>query len=128
MSKEIITNEPQDKPWWFPVVCDGAYFERLRKDYPENASMSDEELHEHYNNGQKYENLWDHTGDAYDQFEKLADDWIKLRTVVENIASQLTTDEGNREDTESEFGLSMEEVVAMAHDNFIVLARNTLSA
>ena len=119
--------ETKKTPWWFPVACDESYFARLREDYPEDASMSDEELHEHYNEGQKYQNLWDHTGDAYDQFEKLADDWINLRTVVENIASQLTTDEGNREDTEDEFGLSMEEVVAMALDNFIVAARNALS-
>lgn len=117
----------QDKPWWFPVVCDESYFARLRADYPENASLSDEDLHEYYNGCQKYQNTWDNIGDAYDQFEKLADDWIKMRTVVENIASQLTTSEGNRKDTEDEFGLSVEEVLEMAHDNFIISARNALA-
>lgn len=58
-----------------------------------------------------------------DQRRELA----KFRTLIGEIASQLTTDEGNREDTEKEFGLSMEEVVAMAHDNFILAAREALN-
>jgi len=70
-------------PWWFPVMCDAAYFARLREDYPDNAHMSDEELHAHYNESAKYQNLWDHTGDAYEQFEKVADDYLRLRAEIE---------------------------------------------
>tara|TARA_R110002111_G_scaffold103665_2_gene160611 strand:- start:534 stop:950 length:417 start_codon:yes stop_codon:yes gene_type:complete len=58
---------------------------------------------------------------------RVFDDWIKMRTVVENIASQLTIDEGDKDDTEEQFGLEMSEVVEMAHDNFIIECRNALT-
>lgn len=45
-----------------------------------------------------------------------------------SIASQLTTDEGDKDDTEEEFGLSMSEVVEMAHDNMINAARAAIAA
>lgn len=73
----------KDRPYWFPVLCDESYFARLREDYEEDAAMSDEELHEKYNDGLKYQQLWDHTGDAYSDFEPLADDYIKLRSAIE---------------------------------------------
>lgn len=44
------------------------------------------------------------------------------------IASQLTTDEGDKDDTEEEFGLSVAEVVEMAHDNMINAARAALDS
>jgi hypothetical protein len=67
-----------DKPWWFPVLCDENYYKQLRDDYPESAGMSDDELHEDYADGRKYAVTWDHTGDAYDEYEKLADAYIEL--------------------------------------------------
>jgi hypothetical protein len=44
------------------------------------------------------------------------------------IANMLTTDEGDPEDTEEEFGLSVQEVIEGAHDNMICDARATLDS
>lgn len=44
------------------------------------------------------------------------------------IANHMTSDEGDRDDTEEEFGLDYDEVVEMAHDNLIVRARSTLNS
>lgn len=44
------------------------------------------------------------------------------------IANMLTTDEGDRDDTEEEFGLDASEVIEMAHDNIILGARQTLDS
>ena len=49
-----------------------------------------------------------------------------LRNALSFIAGHLTTDEGDVEDTEDEFGLDVSEVVAMAHDNMILAARRAL--
>lgn len=67
-----------EKPYWFPTLVDKPYFDQLRKDYPDNAHMSDEELHEYYANGAKYSTTWDHIGDAYEDFEPLADAFLTL--------------------------------------------------
>ena len=67
-----------DKPYWFPELCDEAYFKRLREDYPDKAEMSDEELHDYYNEGRKYAVTWDHVGDAYEEYENLADAFLGL--------------------------------------------------
>lgn len=75
-----------DKKYWEPVLCDDTYFARLRKDYPENAAMSDSELHDHYNDSRKYQVLWDHLGDAYSDYEPLADAYLSL----ENRNARLT--------------------------------------
>jgi hypothetical protein len=109
-----------DKEWWFPVLCDDAYFARLRNDYPEDARLSDEELHEKYNEGLKYQQLWDHTGDAYEQFEKLADDWVSLRKdaveLIEKMRKQL-------ERKPHEDGMADQEF----HDEVLIPALNRFS-
>ena len=80
-----------DKPWWFPVACDAAHFKQLRDDYPEDtASMSDEELHDHYDDGKKYPITWDTISDAYGEYEKLADAYLEL------LAKQATKLQTNR--------------------------------
>ena len=61
-----------------PKLCDKAYCDRLRKDYPEHEDWDDEDLIEYYNHGRRYEALWDHVGDAYYDYEKLADSFLKL--------------------------------------------------
>ena len=68
--------------WWKPVLVDGAYFARLRMDYPEDALLSDEALHHHYANGLKYALTWDHVGDAYEEYERLADALLALLTAA----------------------------------------------
>ena len=59
---------------------------------------------------------------------KNAEDARFALKVLENIATQLTTDEGDVEHTEEEFGLEFSEIISMAHDNMILQARNALSA
>ena len=44
------------------------------------------------------------------------------------IANYLTSDEGDTDDTEAEFGLDASEVIEMAHDNIITSARRTLDS
>ena len=61
--------------WWEPQLIDDAFLARLRKDYPDRAILSDNELlfEFDYGDGRKYATTWDHIGDAYEQFEPLAD-------------------------------------------------------
>ena len=47
----------------------------------------------------------------------------ELRKFVASVAAMTTTDEGDDETTEETFGLDVSEVVVMAHDNMIHLAR-----
>lgn len=70
-------------PWWHPVLTDEDYCARLREDYPEDAHMSDEDLVEEYNDGLKYDCLWDHIGDAYEQFEPMADAFLMMLEALE---------------------------------------------
>jgi hypothetical protein len=72
-----------EKPWWFPVRCDADFCARLRKDYPENAHMSDEDLINYYNDGRKFQCLWDHIGDAYEEWEPLAEAYLALLALVD---------------------------------------------
>ena len=67
------------KQWWEPVRSDHVWCERLRKDYPHNAHMSDEQLRDEYADGREFAVTWDHVGDAYAQFEKLAEAYLKLK-------------------------------------------------
>lgn len=62
-----------DKPWWWPVLANAAYFARLREDYPEHTDEDDDWLHQHYGEGRKYPVTWDHVGDAYAEYEELVD-------------------------------------------------------
>ena len=71
------------KPWWEPVLADAAYAARLRADYPETCEgKSDEWVLDHYADGRKYAVTWDHVGDAYEQFEELADAYFELKSQV----------------------------------------------
>ena len=76
-------------PWWYPTKCEEAYFAQLRKDYPEIADMSDEELNEYYNEGKKYQILWDHIGDAYEEYVPLADAFLKAESRVKELEGVL---------------------------------------
>jgi hypothetical protein len=68
-----------EREWWEPVLCDAEYCNGLRADYPDKANWSDEELIEHFAQGRKYAVTWDHLGDAYADYEKLADAYLKLK-------------------------------------------------
>lgn len=73
-----------ERQWWEPELADAAYVVRLRDDYPEKCEgMSDERVRDHFNDtGGKYVVTWDHLGDAYAQFEALADAYLALRAQV----------------------------------------------
>lgn len=66
------------KEWWFPALYNEEYFSMLREEYPDMAHMTNEELHDHYGHGRKYVITWDHVGDAYVEYEALADAYLKL--------------------------------------------------
>lgn len=75
-----------DKPWWYPVRCDADWCKQTREYMPdETRGMSDEELVEEYNEGAKYQMLWDHVWDAYEQFEPLADAYLELKHRMEGL-------------------------------------------
>ena len=72
-----------EQPWWFPVETDAAWVERVRQDYPEQTAGKDDHwVRVKYADGAKYQVLWDHLGDAYEQFEALADAYIDLARKV----------------------------------------------
>lgn len=73
-----------NKEWWEPTLTDDAWCERIRKDYPENADLTDSELRDYYADDQKYATTWDHVGDAYSQFEALADAYLALKNATSN--------------------------------------------
>ena len=66
-----------DKPFWWPVPTDAAWGAQMRVDYPENAAFDDELMRQYYNHGRRYETPWDHIGEAYEEYEPLADLIIK---------------------------------------------------
>lgn len=75
-----------ERPYWYPVLADDAWLAQLRKDYPDNADMSDEELQNYYNeDGWKYTDAWDHVGDARDDWEKLADRFLEYEDALADI-------------------------------------------
>ena len=73
--------------WWWPEVADDAYIAQLRSDYPESG-MSDGELLDYYADGLRYPHLWDHVGDAADQWQKAAAWMIDARELIRDIANE----------------------------------------
>lgn len=80
-----------DKPSWYPVLCDAAYCEQLRVEYPETAEYSDEELIDFYDDGNKYSTTWDHLGDAIQHYEPLCDSYLKLEAQLKRAISIIKT-------------------------------------
>jgi hypothetical protein len=76
-----------EKPSWYPTICDKEYCKRLRQEYPEyDKDSDDEELIDYFNEGRKYEILWDHIGDAYEEYEPLADAFLKQQALLDKAA------------------------------------------
>jgi len=78
-----------DNPWWYPQLVDAELLAGLRKDYPESAHLSDEELAKEYECNQKYAVYWDHVGEAYEEYEKVADRMLELEKEVERLGGLL---------------------------------------
>lgn len=74
--------------WWLPILADEKWCTRIRSNYPNDAAMDDESLRNKYANGRKYAVTWDHLGDAYDQFESLADAYRALVKRVKEVETQ----------------------------------------
>lgn len=88
----VILGIMTDKPHWEPVLADAEYAEHLREDYADDAHMSDDEILDKYCDGKKYVILWDHLGDAYSDYEKVADDYLKQKDYVASLEKRLTID------------------------------------
>lgn len=67
------------KPWWWPQPVNDEWRARIRADYPEETDgWDDDTLDDHYSDGWKYTDTWDHLGDARDEYEGLADAFLAL--------------------------------------------------
>ena len=73
--------------WWEPEPTDDAWLKRIRDDYPDNANESDHWLRDYYAEGRRYAVTWDHLGDAYAEYEELADAYRKLRAALPQDAA-----------------------------------------
>ena len=70
-----------EKPYWWPQEINEEYINQIRLDYPEKAHMSDDELSEYFDEGKlpgQFATTWDHVGDAYCEYEKLAKAFLYL--------------------------------------------------
>lgn len=79
----------KEKPYWYPQKTDSEWAEQMRRDMPEYQHFSDDDLREKFADGKKYHVLWDHTGDAYEQFEKLADAYLEIMENATELEHQL---------------------------------------
>lgn len=74
-----------EKPWWLPTETNTEWIDRIRKDYPDSAGpLSDEAVRAIYAEGRKYAVTWDHFGDAYDEYEQLADAYLTLLNNIDD--------------------------------------------
>ena len=89
-----MREQTTEKPWWFPVITDAAWCERIRSDYSEDTDgMDDDDIRDEYADGCKYADLWDHTGDAREQFEELADAYLELLDQWNRRAAPVVSDD-----------------------------------
>lgn len=78
---------------------------------------------------------------ADDTLQEQFDPWVVIKkaikavepariamAAVEEIANYVTSDEGDEDTTEGTFGLDFSEVIEMAHDSMIVIARQAVAA
>lgn len=87
------------KEWWYPKLIDSDYVKKLREDYPDGTQGLDDEMAlEKFDNSQKYSTLWDHVGEAYEQFEPLADAYLELEGKVDDALNVLDWSVGVSQD------------------------------
>jgi hypothetical protein len=65
-------------------------------------------------------------GSTIHLLEMATNDYLYAEMTLAGIAGRLTTEEGNRDATESQFDLGYDEIIEMAHDDMIFCARNEL--
>lgn len=71
-----------DRKWWWPEPTDEKWCERMRAEYPEFAAWDDDSVRDHFSDAGKYADVWDHLGDAREDWELLADDWLRLKRLA----------------------------------------------
>ena len=82
----------EGQEWWWPKLVGKETIERLRRGYPEEERLNDDELLMRFGyEGHKYEAsaLWDHVGDAKADYDRLADSHASLTEKVERYADVL---------------------------------------
>ena len=70
--------EDDTKEYWFPKLADHNYCDYLRDEYPDKRDLNDDDLLRYFGCSSKYVTTWDHIGDAYSDYEPLADAYLKL--------------------------------------------------
>ncbi len=76
--------------WWEPKVTDAVWIADTRKEYPEDtAELDDDKVRDEYANGCKYEVTWDHIGDAYEEYEQLANAYFKQASRITELEAQI---------------------------------------
>lgn len=68
----------KEKPWWFPEVTDAKWCKEMRPDYLNEVDWDEDKIRNWYAFGRKYVTWWDDLNDARDQYEALADAYLKL--------------------------------------------------
>ena len=84
-------DNPHNKPWFWPVPTDAAWCAKQRKEYNLSEYICDDDIRNRYADGCRYAVLWDHVGDAYEEFEALAD-YILGNGVVANVIEPVRTE------------------------------------
>jgi len=65
--------------WWFPQLTDDVVCDEVRTQIESTTNMSNKEVNEYWNDGRKYVvNTWHTMDDAYEEYEALADAYLKL--------------------------------------------------
>ena len=66
---------------WHPELTDKAWCKEVRNQGydDEDHGLDDDEIREKYAGGRRYATTWDHIGDAYDEWEPMCDDWLRLK-------------------------------------------------
>jgi len=101
--------------WWFPKLTDSAWCQEKRSDYPDYAHLDDDALREKYAKGRKYQVLWDHLGDAYEEWEKLADAFAAQAAQIAALTEQ-------RDAEIAEMVRSRQQIAALTHSLMNLLA------
>jgi hypothetical protein len=69
----------EKKPFWWPEPVNDEWRARIRADYPEETQdMDDDDIDDKYTEGWRYADTWDHLGDAREEYQHLADAFLKL--------------------------------------------------
>lgn len=80
-----------EQPWWYPKVTGSEWAQEMREENAIPADMDDKVIRDEYADGCKYVTLWDHTGDAYDDYEPLADAFLKATCRITALETEVRT-------------------------------------